>query len=896
MRYWKRFLINIIFMAAFYHYTFKYLSYHDGKSGLIPDFDGKCRLMRTKSAPWAENAESILNFLNTSLDFGLSSTKIEDLQIRFGKNILSFSKNVSVLKIIIRQLHNPMVYALSVAAVVAFFIGETLNGVAILSILIINASIGFFQEFQAEKAIQVLEKRTVPKARVVRDGKIHIVEAEDILPGDILYLEAGDYVVADARVVEAYQLSTDESILTGESLPVEKSIQIIAEDAALADRKNMLYAGTAVRTGTSKAVVTSIGKETEIGKIAKLLSETSYIRTPIQERLENVNQKLLIIGGVVILIVAILGVIEGRDWFTILMAAISLAVAAIPEGMPTVVTIALTLAVRRMTKRHALVRKISAVEALGSTDIICTDKTGTLTTGKMRVREVFTLSDQVNADLFSALVLCNNASFHKEGSGDPTEVALLIYANDHGIDVTHMRQEFPRKHEWSFDSDRKRMTVAVESSDGLKLYCKGAPEGMLLLCQLDQAEKNRIEKEILLLSSSGRRVLAIATKNEKLIDISERDISEVESNFRFLALVAMADPPKTETISSISLCKAAGIKVVMITGDHPATANAIAQELGISGPSFNEVMTGQELEKLTTQELKSRVERTAVYARVTPEHKLRIVEALQSNGHIVSMTGDGVNDAPALKKASIGVAMGKAGTEVARQSSSIILTDDNFSTITAAVEEGRAIYGNIKRTIQYLFSTNLAEIMIVLGSSLLALPIPLTPISLLWINLVTDGFPSLALAAEPVEKNFLSTSKNPSPSSFFDRKFMSELYLVAFLMTAIVMAVYMYALSSLDVLTARSYCFTLLVYLSLFRSFSCRSEKKTFFELPLNLWHISSVIIPVTLQFALQHIKVFQDLFGVRVLSVAESSILFLLSILPVTVVELMKIFKRRNV
>lgn len=856
-----------------------------------------------KKQVWSQNSISLLKDLDSSQSHGLSDSQVKERCNQYGQNILTKGVEVGRMTIAFRQLNNPMVYTLACASVVAALLGEKLDALAIIAIVIVNVIIGFIQEAKAEAAIQALKKLTVPKSRVLREGKIQTVNSEDIFPGDILILEAGDYVVADARIIEAYQMTSNESVLTGESLPIEKRSDVLPEETELAERKNMLFAGTAIASGSGRAIVVATGMKSELGQVAGLLHQAEVKTTPIQERLAKVGQKLLILGGIVILLVIAIGLYKGEPLFEIFMTAISLAVAAIPEGLPTVVTLALALAVRRMTRRNALVRNLSAVETLGSTDIICTDKTGTLTTGKMRVREVFTLSGKVQDarkftgdELFNqALILCNNASLDFGGSGDTTEIALLAQAEEHGISISQVREGNLRSHEWSFESDRKRMSVAIQDGDHTKIFCKGAPESLLPLCILSAAERESIEMAVLELSGKGRRILAFAYKDDHSHNISDKSHSEIENDLIFLCLIALADPPKEQTIDSIRACKEAGIKVVMITGDHPITANAIANELGIPVlGSFDEVLTGKEINTLSSDELSQKVERTAVYARVTPEHKLKIIESLQSNGHVVAMTGDGVNDAPALKKASIGVAMGKGGTEVARQASSMILTDDDFSTIVSAVEEGRAIFGNVKRTIQYLLSTNLAEILTMLGAVLLGLPVPLTPLCLLWINLVTDGFPSLALAAEPAEKGLLKTSGGPSPESFFDRQFMREMIYVGLIMTAIELIVYNYVFKTSGMLSARSYAFTLLVYLCLFRSFSCRSDSKTFFELPFNPWHLGSVVLPIVLQVFIQRTEAYEALFKVRSLSFEENIYLFVLGIIPVTILELVKLWRRK--
>ena len=852
---------------------------------------------------WSLPSSEVITSLSSDLTNGLTNEKVQNLSKKFGKNTLHSEKSTGHLQLLIQQFNNPMVYTLILATVISMLMGEIIDSIAILAIVLINAGVGYGQGSKAKDAISSLAKLTLPKARVLREGNIETIDSKDIVPGDILQLEAGDYVVADARIVEAYQLTCNESVLTGESMPVDKNAEKIEASTNLAERSNMLFASTAINAGSAKAIVVAIGMQTQIGHIAGLMKETENEITPLQKRLNIVSNKLLLVGGIIIALVAVLGFIRGEKWFNILMSAISLAVSAIPEGLPTVVTLALTLAIRRMTKRNALVRNMSAVETLGSTDIICTDKTGTLTTGKMIVRDVFDLSEGITENekykgndlFFKAMILCNNSSLNAGGSGDTTELALLMMAKVHKLDILKVREDNPRLHEWSFESDRKRMSVAIENDDQVIIFCKGAPESLLPLCDLSTSEQETVNKAMIELSNKGRRVLALAYKNVENTNFAEMEFTVIEKEFKFIGLVAIADPPKEETIPAIKACVAAGIKVVMITGDHPLTANAIAIELGIAEKnSSDQVVTGKEIDSLSSEELKKRVETTSVYARVTPEHKLKIIEALQSNGHVVSMTGDGVNDAPALKKASIGVAMGKAGTEVARQASSIILTDDNFATIISAVEEGRAIYGNIKRTIQYLLSTNLGELLIMLLAAMFGFPIPLTPLALLWINLVTDGFPSLALAAEPVEKDFLKSSKSPSAVSFFDKIFMWELLTVAFLMTVIVFSYYVYALKNFDVITAKSYAFTLLVCSSLFRSFSCRSQTKTFFQMPFNPWHLASVFIPLVLQFGLQYTENFQRLFRVRALNLSEILVILLLSLIPVTIVELYKIIKKK--
>ena len=863
--------------------------------------------------PWARKADEILTEHQVTVDRGLGPDEANSRLEKFGPNILGTEKKVSRLSRLLHQFKSPVVIILIVATVISFALGETVDAVAILTIVIINSLIGFFQEIKAEAAVEALKKMSAPKGRVIRDGKIHEIPASQIVPGDILFLESGDFVAADARLIEARQVSADEAVLTGESIPVTKRTSPVEIETVVADRKNMLFAGTAVATGTARAIVTTTGLKTEIGKIASLLESTDKASTPLQLRLEEVSQKLLWACGVVVILVAILGYLHGEGWLEIAMTAISLSVAAIPEGLPTVVTLALALAIRRMTKKNAIVKHLPAVETLGSTSIICTDKTGTLTTGKMRVREVYTLQSDLRSvdenlqseiELITSSVLCSNAAPNSDGghSGDPTEVALLVLAQNAGLDSGSLTRKYPRVFEWSFDSDRKRMSVACRHEDGILVHCKGAPESVISFCNLSTEERQKIVQSVEALSAKGRRLLAVARRNlpDSIAELGTEvpAWSEVEKNLEFLGLVSIADPPRNESIRAVADCRAAGIKVVMITGDHPVTAKAIAGELGIVDKNFNGVLAGPELEKLSDSELREQVEKVAVYARVSPEHKLRIVRSWQALGHVVAMTGDGVNDAPALKQASIGVSMGRGGTEVARQASSMILTDDNFATIVSAVEEGRAIYGNIRRTIQYLLSGNLSEILIMLGAAIAGWPAPLAPIHLLWINLVTDGLPSLALAAEPVPKNFLKTTKRPSPENFFSRHFYKEMIFIGITISVMSLLVYGYSLKYEDETTARTHVFTFLVFAELFRSFACRSETQTVFQLGLfsNMYHIAAVMIPMIFQISLHHFPLFQNVFKVTHIGWTECILFLILTLIPVSALEIRKFIKHRSI
>jgi Ca2+-transporting ATPase len=847
------------------------------------------------SSPWILTKEACANHYQTDPAVGLSSEEAKKRLDSFGKNILKEEKKNSALVKFLSQFKSPVVVILVLATMISALLSEFTDAIAIFSIVIINSIIGYAQEAKAEEAVEALRKLSAPKGRVLRNGLIHEISSSHVVPGDILILESGDYVSSDARLIDSSQLQIDEAILTGESLPVKKIIEALSIEVPLSEQMNMLFASTVVVAGSARAIVTATGMRTEIGKISEMLKTAEVGRTPLQDKLEEVSNKLLIFCGIVVVAVALLGLLHEEYWFNVLMSAIGLAVAAIPEGLPTVVTLALALAIRRLTKRNAIVKHLHAVETLGSTNVICTDKTGTLTTGKMRVRDFFTLNESDSSEALEAAILCNNAGLGESGeTGDPTEVALLYLGKDHGKTFALLSSTRPRIRELSFDSLLRRMSVIIEKSGESILYIKGAPEVLLPLCENEEAEKEKIMLAIEQYTSQGRRLLLLAKRKLDPLEINlERDFLEMK--LTFLGLVAIADPPREESIPAILECRKAGIKVVMITGDHPATAKTIAKELGITiEGKFDQVLTGVELEKMTILELEEHIEKIAIYARVSPEHKLKIVKAWQNKGHIVAMTGDGVNDAPALKQASVGVAMGKGGTEVAKQAASMILTDDNFATIVKAIEEGRAIYGNVRRTIQYLLSGNLAEILIMLGAAILGWPSPLAPIHLLWINLVTDGLPSLALAAEPVPENVLQQTTKPSPGSFFDKNFYTELIIVGVLTAILSLGVYGLGLRMEDEMTARTHVFSFLVFSELFRAFACRSDKKTFFQMKWssNGYLLLAVAVPIVFQLGLHRSKFFSTLFKVKDISWAEFLVLLALTLIPVSIIEMRKYYR----
>ncbi|HII17185.1 TPA: calcium-translocating P-type ATPase, SERCA-type [Candidatus Woesearchaeota archaeon] len=720
--------------------------------------------------------KEVLRELQSSKE-GLSAPEAQSRLAKYGPNELVQGKKKSLVKLFLSQFASILVWILVGAVVISLFLEEYADAVIILVILILNACIGFFQEFKAEKAIDALKRMVSLKAKALRDGKQAHIAASELVPGDIIFIEAGDKVPSDARLLELNNLHVQEAALTGESLPVKKQVATLAEKMALGDMVNMVFSGTAVSAGKGVAVVTSTGMQTQIGKIATLLERTEDEQTPLQRKLAGLGK---VLGGLTIavaIIVFVVGILTGKEWGEMLLTAVSLAVAAIPEGLPAVVTISLALGIQRMIRRNALIRKLPSVETLGSTSVICSDKTGTLTCNQMTVRKMLVNNKVIevtgegyetkgafhhqthpaNPSEFELLLrigaLCNDARLDPAGNdhlGDPTELALLVTAEKAGISVAALEREEPRVDENGFTSESKRMATLHKGRRGTFVYMKGAPDVIINHCShfllngiimpLAGKQKEAILKVNEAFSHEALRVLGFAYKKASSLS---------EEGMVFVGLQAMIDPPRTEVKAAIATCHDAGIKVVMITGDYIGTAMAIAAEIGIKGKAI----TGQELEGMSN--LDSEVEDIAIYARVNPEHKLRIVDALKKNGHIVAMTGDGVNDAPALKKADIGVAMGITGTDVSKEASDMILTDDNFASIVNAVEEGRGIYDNIQKFVNYLLSSNIGEILVIFVAILIGMPLPLLAVHLLWVNLVTDGFPALALGVDPAEKGIM---------------------------------------------------------------------------------------------------------------------------------------------
>ena len=823
----------------------------------------------------SESAEEVLGQLSSAA-IGLSAAEVTQRLAGDGPNELTEGKRISPFQIFLGQFKSLIIWILIVAGVISGVLGEIVDSIAILAIVVLNAAIGFYQEYNAEKSIAALKKMAAPQAKVRRDGQVTSIPAAGIVVGDILALEAGDLIAADARLLTAASLKCIESALTGESEAVTKQPGVLDRDnIPLGDRENMLFMGTSVAAGTGEAVVVGTAMNTELGRIAGLIESTGNEETPLQKKLDSFGRILVWATlGIVVLLFG-LGWLRGTPFMELFLTSVSLAVAAVPEGLPAIVTVALSLGVLRMSRHHALVRKLAAVETLGSTTVICTDKTGTLTVGEMTVRAIYVAGqnyevtgegygpegevrlDGKEADaaqaaplleLATVLIGCNNSHLaEQEGTwkviGDPTEGALLAAGLKAGGNAESIEQEMPQYHEIPFDSDRKRSTTLRKRSDGkIRALVNGAPDVLLELCTslytnegirpLTDEDRKDIEEQNTAMAQQALRVLGAAFRDMDEAPPATLTADLVEQELVFVGLSGMYDPPRQEARDAITKCRVAGIRVVMITGDHPHTATAIARDLGIATDD-EKAITGVALDKVSDDELRTHAPKNAVYARVTAEHKLRIIRAWKASDAVVAMTGDGVNDAPAIKGADIGIAMGKSGTEVTKQASDMIITDDNFATIVAAVEEGRSIYDNNRKTLQYLLAGNTGELLLMTVCVIIGLPTPLLPIHLLWINLVTDGLPALCLATDPIDHDVMKRPPRPPSERLTNRSFLRTMFLTGFLTAGVAFAVYFYTLGTETVEMARSQAFTVLVFAELLRSFGARSETKPVWRISL---------------------------------------------------------------
>lgn len=882
------------------------------------------------SVPWHTlTVEATFERLEATRD-GLSSEEVARRLEQFGPNELQASGRVSPWAILLEQFKNVLIIILLVATSLSAFLGHGVEAIAITVIVLFAVVLGFLQEYRAERAIEALRELAAPHASVIRDGRERDVSAGDLVPGDVIILATGDKVPADVRLIEAINLQTNEAALTGESASVEKQTRPL-EDEKLqtGDRKSMAYAGTMVTYGRGRAIVTATAMNTEFGKIARMLETVETGKTPLQVNLDRVGKVLARAAFGLVLIIVAFGLLRGQPFIEMLIFGVALAVAVVPEALPAVVTISLALGVKRMIKRHALVRRLSAVETLGSTSIICSDKTGTLTKDEMTMRKCYVGSQMFEVSgtgyeprgsfslnretveptesltlLLRAAALASDARLERteqekwEVKGDPTEGALVVAAAKAGLDKAELERAFPREHEIPFSSETKRMTTLHSSSDGPIAYSKGAPEfildssvrqltgeGEIGLSKANRAEIIHTAQEM---ASEALRVLAIAYKPGARIEDAEREMT-------FLGLVGMIDPPRAEARAAVKACKEAGIKVVMITGDHPLTASAVASELGIL--NSGRLMIGAELDCIDEDTFRAQVETIEVYARVSPAHKLRVLTALKEMGHIAAMTGDGINDAPALKKADIGIAMGITGTDVTKEAAAMTLTDDNFASIVAAVEEGRGIFSNIKKYLMYLLSSNIGEIGLMAGATVAGLPLPLSAVQLLYVNLATDGLPALALAVDPPEGDLMKRPPRDPRTGIFTRPVVILMLVGGIWSTVVNLGLFMWALNSgRSVQEAMTMTFVSLVLIQFFKAYNFRSDRHSVLRRPFaNKWLNIAILWELFMLGLILYVPFLETVFGTMALPLRDWLIIVAAALTISPVLELAKWMERRG-
>lgn len=854
--------------------------------------------------------DDVIKELNSNASTGLSTSQASELISKNGKNSLNKTSKKSILKMIFEQLNNILIYILIIAAILSFFLGEPKEALIIFLVIILNASIGIFQESKAEKSLEALKNLSSPKALVKRDNEIIEINSEDLVVGDIVILETGRIIPADLRLIESVNLKIDESTLTGESIPIDKNSNETYEDInlPLGDKKNLAFMSTTVIYGRGTGIVVETGMNTEIGKIASFLDNSQTELTPLQKKLNNLGKQLGILTIAISIIIMVIGLIQGNDLFEIFLTSISLAVAAIPEGLPTIIAMVLAIGVQKMIKKNAIVRKLSAVETLGSVNIICSDKTGTLTVNKMTVVKFFSnntlldaskfdINNEANKLLIKNMCLCNDATYSENSkTGDPTEIALLEFSSVH-----NQKMNYKRLREIPFDSDRKLMTTVNNINDKFYSFTKGAVDNLLSLCtkvlinneilDLTDSIKNKILENAEIMANNALRTLGFAYK--EIVHLREE---EFENNLVFLGIVGMIDPPREEVKDSIEKAKKSGIKTIMITGDHKNTAFTIAKDLKIAD-NINQAMLGSEIDNLTDEEFKEKIKNISVFARVSPEHKVKIVRALKSSGNIVSMTGDGVNDAPSLKMADVGIAMGITGTDVSKNASDIILTDDNFKTIITAVEEGRNIFNNIKKSILFLLTCNLGEIITIFLSILFNFPIPLNPTHLLWINLITDSLPALSLGVDTHDKDVMKQKPKKVNERIFSNSSILKLFFGGLLIGIISLISFLIGFRKYGTIYGQTMAFIVLSFSQLFLSLSIRSEDKTILKIGLfsNIKLIYSILIGIIIQTILVTIPFFNNFFNVKNLNPNDWIISIFLSLLPLIINEIFKLFHTKK-
>ncbi|MGY5240289.1 cation-translocating P-type ATPase [Clostridium tertium] len=864
-----------------------------------------------------KSSEEIIKELSSNVINGLSSADAKLILEKNGPNKLQGKKKKSTFQLFLSQINDAMIYILLVAAVISAIVGEISDAIIILIVIFVNAIIGVIQESKAEKALEALKSMSTPKALVKRDGSIIEIPSEEVVVGDIVIIDAGRYIPADLRLIESANLKIEESAFTGESVPAEKNSDIINEenDVPIGDQHNMAFMSTLATYGRGTGIVIATGMDTQIGKIAKMLDAEDENTTPLQKKLAQLGKTLGFAAVGISIVMFIVSMFQGRDFLEMFMTSISLAVAAIPEGLPAIVAIVLALGVQRMIKENAIIRKLPSVETLGSVNIICSDKTGTLTINKMTVKKFYINGETKNLEeidikndesklLVDGMILCNDAT-SKDGvqTGDPTEVALIDVGNKINIFKEDLNKAHKRVNEIPFDSDRKLMTTVNTYDKVFNVFTKGAIDSILKISNkilingeikdFTKEEKEKVLMASNLMSDDALRVLALGYK---VIDTEHVAIDDLEKDLIFVGLMGMIDPPREEVKGSIQVSKNAGIRTIMITGDHKNTAVAIAKELGIAN-DISEAMSGSEIDTYSDEEFTKIVNNYRVFARVSPEHKVKIVKAFKSHGNIVSMTGDGVNDAPSLKAADIGVAMGITGTDVAKGAADMVLTDDNFTTIVSAVEEGRNIFNNIKKSILFLLSCNLGEVVALFVAILLNWAAPLLPIHILWVNLITDSFPALSLGVDPGDKGVMDLPpRNPKESLFAGR--MGKLLILNGILIGIttlfafVLGEYLYPDSLRH---AQTMAFVVLSVSQLFYSLSMRNETKSLFQVGVfkNKWLIGSILLGILLQLTIITIPFTATIFKVYSLTLKDWGIVILISLIPFVINEIIKIFFR---